>query len=92
TSTVKNIEISASEENNSTISKPKWQSSRIFDAMYYSHLGEQWNESPMKILCDDLTVKYTSKYKQSHWLLLNNSKTDEKRIELYDTFKLFMQE
>ncbi|CAF4354288.1 unnamed protein product, partial [Rotaria socialis] len=40
TSTVKNIEISASEENNSTISKPKWQSSRIFDAMYYSHLGE----------------------------------------------------
>ncbi|CAM4778548.1 unnamed protein product [Rotaria magnacalcarata] len=92
TSTVENVEKSSSEENNSTISKPKWQSSRIFDAMYYSHLGEQWNESPMKILFDDLTVKYTSKYKQSHLLLLNHSKTDEKRIELYDTFKLFMQE
>ncbi|CAF3692369.1 unnamed protein product [Rotaria sp. Silwood1] len=80
------------EENNSIISKPRWQSSCIFDAMYYSHLDEQWNESILKIFFDDLTIKYTSEYEKSHLLLLNHSKNDAKRIELYDTFKLFMQE
>jgi hypothetical protein len=71
-----NLSKSPSEENNSIISKPKWQSSRIFDAMYYSYLDEKWNESILKIYFDDLTQKYTSQYKQSHELLI---KTNPKR-------------
>jgi hypothetical protein len=69
----------SSEEKNSIILKPHWQSSHIFDAMYYSNLGEQWNKSPLQILFDDLTSKYTSEYKQSHLLLVNHSKNDAKR-------------
>ncbi|CAF2782624.1 unnamed protein product [Rotaria sp. Silwood2] len=91
-STITNIQNCSSEENNSIISKPKLQSSHIFDAMYYSYLSEQWNESSLKIFFDDLTIKYTSEYEKSHLLLINHSKNDAKRIELYDTFKLFMQE
>ncbi|CAF4038174.1 unnamed protein product [Rotaria sp. Silwood2] len=91
-STITNIQKCSSEENNSIISKPKLQSSHIFDAMYYSYLSEQWNESSLKIFFDDLTIKYTSEYEKSHLLLINHSKNDAKRIELYDTFKLFMQE
>ncbi|CAF0847203.1 unnamed protein product [Rotaria sordida] len=91
-STITNIQKCSSEENNFIISQPKWQSSCIFDAMYYSHLGEQWNESLLKKFFDDLTIKYTSEYQKSHLLLINHSKNNIKRIELYDTFKLFMQE
>ncbi|CAF2665735.1 unnamed protein product [Rotaria sp. Silwood2] len=72
--------------------KPKLQSSRIFDAMYYSYLCEQWNESILKTHFDNLTIKYTTEYEKSHCLLANQSKNDSKRIELYDTFKIFMQE
>lgn len=64
---------------NLTMTKPKWQSSGVFDAMYYSHLGEQWNESPLKVFFDDLTKNYTSKYNQSHLLLMNHSKNDTER-------------
>jgi hypothetical protein len=64
---------------NSIITKPQWQSSRIFDAVYYSHLREQWDESILKTLFDDLTLKYNSDYEQSHLLLLNRSKNDSKR-------------
>ncbi len=67
--------------------KPKLQSSRIFDTMYYSYLHEQWNESILKTLFDDLTLKYTSKYEQSHLLLSNHSKNDSKR--LIKTFILY---
>jgi len=67
------------EEKNSIISKPKWQSSHIFDAIYYSYLNEQWNESILKIFFDDLTRKYTSEYQQSHLLLINHRKNDAKR-------------
>ncbi|CAF0829516.1 unnamed protein product [Adineta steineri] len=80
------------EETDPKISKPKWQSSRIFDAMHYSYLNEQWNEPPLKVFFDDLTRKFTSEYERSHQLLSDPIKNDTKRIELYDTFKLFMQE
>ncbi|CAF1375268.1 unnamed protein product [Rotaria sordida] len=72
--------------------KPKLQSSHIFDTMFYSYLREQWNESILKIHFDNLTIKYTSEYEQSYRLLTNHSKNDSKRIELYDRFKIFMQE
>jgi hypothetical protein len=75
----KNLSKYSLEEKNSIISKPKWQSSHIFDAIYYSHLNEQWNESILKIFFDDLTRKYTSEYQQSHLLLINHRKNDAKR-------------
>jgi hypothetical protein len=59
--------------------KPKFQSSRIFDTIFYSYLCEQWDESILKTLFDDLTRKYTSEYEQSHLLLTNQSKNDSKR-------------
>jgi hypothetical protein len=59
--------------------KPNLQSSRIFDTMSYSYLREQWNESILKTLFDDLTINYTSEYEQSHLLLSNHSKNDAKR-------------
>ncbi len=59
--------------------KPKFQSSGIFDTMYYSYLCEQWDESILKTLFDNLTRKYTSEYEQSHLLLANHSKNDSKR-------------
>lgn len=59
--------------------KPKLQSSRIFDTISYSYLRQQWDESILKTLFDDLTKKYTSEYEQSHLLLLNNSKNNPKR-------------
>lgn len=76
-------EKTCSKPENSIISEPKWQSSRIFDAMYYSFLGEQLNESSLKPIFDDLTNKYTSEYKQSHLLLLSKTKSDEKRYRIY---------
>ncbi|UJR15561.1 hypothetical protein I4U23_002500 [Adineta vaga] len=75
-----------------THNKPKLQSSRLFNTMHYSYLAEQWDESILKTLFDDLTQKYTSEYEQSHLLLENRTKNDSKRIELYDTLKMFMQE
>ena len=78
-SCITNIPSCSSDENNTIILKPKWQSSRIFDAMYYSHLNEQWNPSSLRTFFDDLTIKYTSEYKQSHLLLINQSKNDAKR-------------
>jgi len=59
--------------------KPKLQSSRLFDTMYYSYLCEQWDESILKILFDNLTNKFTSQYEQSHLLLINSIKNDSKR-------------
>lgn len=59
--------------------QPKLQSSCIFDTMFYSYLAEQWEESILKILFDNLTKKYTSEYEQSHLLLTNQSKNDSKR-------------
>jgi hypothetical protein len=70
---------SVSEERDSIISKTKWQSSHVFDTMYYSHLADQWNESPLKIFFDDLTRKYTSEYDQSHCLLINQNENNAKR-------------
>ncbi|CAF1459355.1 unnamed protein product, partial [Adineta steineri] len=78
--------------NNNNNNKSKFQSSSLFDTMYYSYLCEQWDESILKTLFDDLTKKYTSEYEQSHLLLENHSKNNSKKIELYDTFKMFMQE
>jgi hypothetical protein len=78
-SNIINTPCCSSNESNTIISKPKWQSSRMFDAMYYSHLNEQWNESSLKLFFDDLTIKYTSEYKQAHLLLVNHSKNDAKR-------------
>ncbi|CAF1083083.1 unnamed protein product [Adineta ricciae] len=75
-----------------TEEKSKLQSSRLFDTMYYSYLAEQWDESILKAPFDDLTRKYTCEYEQSRLLLVNHCKNDSKRIELYDTFKMFMQE
>ena len=63
----------SSEEYLPKISKAKWQSSRIFDAMYYSYLGEQWNESNLKTYFDDLTRKYTLEYKQSQEFLIKDN-------------------
>jgi hypothetical protein len=68
-----------SPKNDSIIPESKWQSSRQFDTMYYSQLGEQWNESILKIFFDDLTRKYTSEYEQTHLSLANHSKNDTKR-------------
>lgn len=59
--------------------KPKFQSSRKFDAVRYSYLREQWSESMLKTYFDDLTLKYTSEYEQSYQLLSNPSKNDSKR-------------
>jgi hypothetical protein len=59
--------------------KPKLQSSRIFNTMFYSYLCEQWDESILKTLFDNLTRKYTSEYEQSHLLLTNHIKNDSKR-------------
>ncbi|UJR31109.1 hypothetical protein I4U23_018617 [Adineta vaga] len=82
----------SSNEKQTEVSLPKWQSSRIFDAMYFSRLNEQRNDSSLKEFFNDLTSKYASEYEQSHLLLVNQSKNNANRIELYDTFKLFMQE
>lgn len=68
-----------SDKKNSAISKAEWQSSQIFDAMYYSHLNEYSNDSFLQIFFDDLTKKYTTEYQQSHSLLLNQSKNNAKR-------------
>jgi hypothetical protein len=75
----KNLPKYSFEENNTIISKPQWQSSRIFDAMYYSYLNKQWNESILSTFFDDLTRKYTSEYQQSHLLLINQSQNNAKR-------------
>ncbi|CAF3402597.1 unnamed protein product [Rotaria socialis] len=88
-STIENTSIEKTAINNT---KPKLQSSHVFDTMHYSYLGEQWNEPMLKTYFDDLTTKYTSEYEQYHKLLANQNKNDSKRIELYDTFRLFMQE
>ena len=56
--------------------QPKFQSSHVFDTMFYSYLNEQWEESILKPLFDDLTRKYTSEYEQSNLVL---SQTDSKR-------------
>lgn len=42
----------------------KFPSSQIFDTMFYSYLRESWDESILKPLFDDLTMKYTSNYEQ----------------------------
>lgn len=42
----------------------KFPSSQIFDTMSYSYLREQWDESILKPLFDDLTVNYRSNYEQ----------------------------
>jgi hypothetical protein len=68
-----------SNEKDSIISKVKWQSSRVFDAMYYSNLADQWNDYPLKTFFDDLTRKYTSEYDQSHRLLINPIEHNTKR-------------
>lgn len=86
---LKSIEI---KENSSTLIQPCWQSARVFDAMFYSYFNQQSNDSQMKNLFDNLTEEFTSKYEQTHELLMKKSLNDTKRIELYDTFKLFMQE
>jgi hypothetical protein len=78
-SNIKNLPKYSFKENNTIISKSQLQSSRIFDAMYYSHLNKQWTESILSIYFDDLTRKYTSKYQQSHLLLINQSKNNAKR-------------
>lgn len=62
-----------------TEEKSKLQSSRLFDTMYYSYLVEQWDESILKTLFDDLTSKYTCEYEQSHLLLANHCKNDSKK-------------
>jgi len=78
-STIENLPKYSLEENNTRISKSQWQSSHIFDAIYYSHLSEKWNESILQTFFDDLTRKYTSEYQQSHLLLVNQNKNDAKR-------------
>jgi hypothetical protein len=55
------------------------QSSRLFDTMCYSYLGEQWNESILKTLFDDLTEKYTSEYEQARLVLTKKIENDSKR-------------
>ena len=70
---------SPSHETNPTMSQPTWPSSPIFDAMYYSHLHEQWDDSSLKIFFDDLTRKYTSEYNQSHLLLVNPNENNAAR-------------
>ncbi len=62
-----------------TNNKPKLQSSRLFDTMCYSYLGEQWNESILKTLFDDLTEKYTSEYEQARLVLTKKIENDSKR-------------
>lgn len=42
----------------------KFPSSQIFDALSYSYLREQWDESILKPLFDDLTSKYEQPVKQ----------------------------
>lgn len=49
----------------SSASPTKFPSSKVFDTMFYSYLHEQWEESLLKPLFDDLTSKYTSDYEQS---------------------------
>jgi hypothetical protein len=59
--------------------KTKFQSSCLFDTMFYSYLSEQWDESILKTLFDDLTEKYTSEYEQSYLVLTKKSENDSKR-------------
>lgn len=65
------------------------QSSSIFDAMFYSRLNEQWNSSSLKQFFHPLTRSYLDQYDQSNEYFREKS---AKHHELYDTFKLFMQE
>ena len=58
---------------------PTWQSSRTFDAMYYSRRGEQWHESPLGTLFDALTVKQTSDYERSRLVLADRSQNNLQR-------------
>lgn len=66
---------------NRRLNQPTLQSSRLFDTMRYSYLAEQWDESILKTLFDDLTQKYTSDYEQSHLVLGNQRKNDSKRSD-----------
>ncbi len=59
--------------------KTKFQSSHLFDTMFYSYLGEQWDESILKILFDDLTEKYTSEYEHARLVLTKKIENDSKR-------------
>ena len=66
-------------ERNRSVSIPTWQSSRTFDAMYYSHLGEQWQRSPLATFFDALTVKPTVDYERSRKLLAERTQNDLQR-------------
>lgn len=68
----------ANEILNST-NKPKFQSSCIFDTMFYSYLREQWDESILKTYFDNLTIPYTSQYEQSYSLSKNRTQNNAKR-------------
>jgi hypothetical protein len=47
--------------------------------MFYSYLSEQWDESILKTLFDDLTEKYASEYEQSYLVLTKKNENDSKR-------------
>ena len=77
-------------ETNSNPTNHQLQSSSIFDAMFYSRLNEQWNSSSsLKTFFDPLTRSYLDQYDQSNKFFCEKF---PKYHELYDTFKLFMQE
>jgi len=59
--------------------QPKFPSSNVFDTMFYSNLHEQWDESILKPLFDDLTKKYTSEYEQCNSQLMKTISNNSQR-------------
>lgn len=78
-SSIKSLSNNILNENNSIITKPQWQSSQIFDTMYYSYLNKSSNESNLQRFFDDLTEKYTNEYQQTNLILTNQNKDNAKR-------------
>ena len=57
----------------------QWQSSSVFDAIFYSRLNEQWNSSPLEPLFDQLTRDYTDKYNRTHQTLVEAHGNNQQR-------------
>lgn len=72
-------EFSHEETSSSSLLVPYWQSSLVFDGMFYSHLAEQAIQSPLKTLFDDLTRDSTSIYTQCNRLLHTSVQNNPKR-------------
>lgn len=65
------------------------QSSSTFDAMFYSRLNEQCNSSALKTFFHPLTQSFVERYDRTN---AHFRARCQNHSDLYDTFKLFMQE